>query len=106
MGKLLMHGMERGRLNTQVDHACLKASHEDQRPKVPVSGHKEPCLFVRSRQQRLIERPRCADVRSREHVMSVVPQKPHCHRIDILVEQESHACAVIWMSSAAMTSIA
>jgi hypothetical protein len=29
MGQLLMHGMERGRLNTQVDHAYLETSHED-----------------------------------------------------------------------------
>ena len=95
MGQFLMHSLERGRLNTQIDHACFKPSHEDQRSKVPVSGHKEPCLGVRSGQQRLIECSRGADVRSREPVMPCITEKPHGHRIDILVEQASHADAVI-----------
>jgi len=29
MNQLFMHGLERGRLNTQVDHAYLETSHED-----------------------------------------------------------------------------
>src|ERR1051326_5605839 len=105
MGQLLMHGMDCGRLNTQVDHTCLKPLHEDQRPKVPVSGDKEPDLGVRRGQQRLIERPRRTDVCSREHIMPGITEKAYGHGVDVLVEQESHG-AVIWISSATMTSIA
>src|SRR5437773_11440491 len=35
---------------------------------------------------------------SREHVMPEVSQKPHGHRLNILVEQQSHAGAVIMRS--------
>jgi hypothetical protein len=105
-GKLLVHRLACGKLNTQEDHAGTASPDTHQPTKVPVSGHADPCLCARSGEQSLIYCPRIADVRRRERLMPCIPKKPRCDPVDVLLQKPSHACAVIWRSSAAMTSIA
>jgi hypothetical protein len=61
MSQFLMYGLQRGRLNTQGDHACTAASDTHQPAEVPVSGYAYPCVCERRGAQRLIYYPRSSD---------------------------------------------
>lgn len=104
--QLSVDGLQRPWSNPQIDDSSFNSAAEDQPTEVPIASYQYSARVVSEPQQNNVGGGLETAFRNLERVVARIAKEERGGGVDVVVDQESHAVAVTWISSLSASSMA